>query len=97
MNKSRIDRLLEMEQSLRAADIATKNSAMASAKRLEEKRIAAEHEVAQLEIGAETLGLIGLVSPYRCPRSYLDEVSERFGASQSKLGFQPSRRQDTDF
>jgi hypothetical protein len=71
MNKSRTDRLLEMEQSLIAGDIATKNSAIASAKRLEEKRIAAEHEVAQLEVGAETLGL---VSPYRYSRSYLEEI-----------------------
>lgn len=71
MTKSRIDRVLEMEQSLRAADLLTKNSAIASAKKLEEKRIAAEHEVAQLENDAESRGLVSISRHFR---KYLDKL-----------------------
>jgi hypothetical protein len=58
LNKSRVDRIAEAEKSLISADVSTKNTAMASTKRLTEKRVAAEQQVAELENEAESLGLV---------------------------------------
>lgn len=60
MTKSRNDRFTEMEHTLLTADASTKNSAMLSAKKLEEKRAMAEAEVVQRENEAESLGLVRL-------------------------------------
>ena len=58
LTKSKNDRISDAENRLVMADVTTKNVAVASAKRLAEKRLEAEEHVANLEREAEGLGLV---------------------------------------
>lgn len=57
-NKSRVDRVAEMEQTLISGDTTTKNSALASAKRLAEKKYSAEQLVKAKEEEIQSMGLV---------------------------------------
>lgn len=57
LTKSRADRIADAENRLLMADVTTKNVAVASAKRLAEKRLEAEEQVAAREREVEALGL----------------------------------------
>jgi hypothetical protein len=57
-----MDRVAEMEQTLIAGDATTKNSALASAKRLAEKRLTAEQLVNGKEDEVVSMGLVSEVS-----------------------------------
>ncbi|KIM32168.1 hypothetical protein M408DRAFT_326822 [Serendipita vermifera MAFF 305830] len=59
-NKSHVDRVAEMEQVLIAGDTATKNSALASAKRLAEKKLGAEQLVREKEEEIQSMALKSL-------------------------------------
>ena len=64
-----------MEQTLIAGDVTTKNSALASAKRLAEKKFSAEQLVKEREEEVQSMGLVREIF-YRCCIQTDDVVRE---------------------
>lgn len=77
LNKSRLDRIVDAEKSLAQGDGEVRTTAMASSKKLSERRVAAENKVAELEVEAESLGLVrGFSLPCSLSNLY---ILEKFG------------------